>query len=50
MLSIKAGGRRRKVGRHLEWWLLSPQVTVMCDGALLSQGWLNTGLPLGSRE
>jgi len=29
---------------------LSSQVTVICDGALLSWGWLNTYLPMGSGE
>ena len=36
--------------RHSEWQCLSPQVTVTRDGAPLSRRWLNTGLPLGSRE
>ena len=30
--------------------ILSSQVTVMCDGALLSWRWLNTCLPMGSSE
>ena len=47
--AIKAGGRRRKGGRS-ELWLLSTQVTIMCDGALLSWRCLNTCLPMGSSE
>jgi len=44
------GGRRRKGGGHLEWWHLSSQVTIVCEGALLSWRWLNTCLPMGSSE
>lgn len=40
MLAHKAEGRR-SVGGCLEWWHLSAQVTVTCDGALLSWGCLN---------
>ena len=35
---------------HLALWRLSSQVTVMCDGARLSWGWLSTCLPMGSGE
>lgn len=35
-------------GEHLEWWSLSPQVTVTRGGALFSR--LNTCLPMGSCE
>jgi len=45
----KAGGRRRR-GERSERWRLSPQVTVMDDGALLSWRQLNTCLPMGSSE
>lgn len=45
----KAGGRRRK-GGHLEWRCLFSQVTATRDGILLSWGWLNTSLPVGSKE
>ena len=43
-------GKEEGRGGHLEWWRLSSQVTVMCDGALLSRRWLNTCLPMGSGE
>ena len=33
-----------------EWWCLSSQGTVTCDGALLSWTWLNTCLLMGSSE
>jgi len=42
-------GRRRKRG-FLKLWLLSSQVTVMCDGAQHSGRWLNTCLPKESSE
>ena len=46
----KDGGRRRK-GRDV--WsdgVLTSQVTVRRDGALLSWAWLNTCLPMGRDE
>ena len=49
--AYKAGGRRRKGGRTcLKWQRLSSQVTIRCDGALLSWRWLNTCLLMGSSE
>jgi len=47
--NIKLGEEGRK-GGHSELWHLSSQVTVSCDGTLLSWRWLNTYLPMGSRE
>lgn len=35
---------------YLEKWWFSSQVTITHDGALLSRGWLETYLPIGSRE
>lgn len=46
----KEGGRRRKSGTHLDWWCLSSQATVKCDGALLFWRCLNTCLPMGIGE
>jgi len=40
--AYKVGGRRK--GGCLQPWHLSSQVAVRGDGALLSWGWLNTGL------
>lgn len=37
-----------KEGGHSEWLHLSSQVTVTCDRAWLSWGWLNTCWPMGS--
>ena len=37
-------------GERLKWQHLSSQVTIMCDGALLSWRWLNSCLPMGSGE
>lgn len=34
-------------GRCSKWWCWSSQVTIMCNGALLPWGWLNTWLPIG---
>jgi len=42
--SREEGGR----GGHSELWPLSSQVTIMCDGALLSWKWLNTCLLMGN--
>lgn len=44
---------REEGGRNVECsecWCLSFQVTIMCDGALLSWRWLNTRLPKGTTE
>jgi len=46
--AIKAVGK--KEGGCLEFWLLSFQVTVTCDGALLSWRRLNTCLPMGDNK
>ena len=45
-------GRKKKQGggERLEWWLLSSQVTVMSNGALLSWRRLGTCLPMRSCE
>ena len=43
-------GEEEGSGGHLALWRLSSQVTVTRDGALLSWGWLNTCLPMGSGE
>ena len=48
--SVCKSGRGRQKGGRLERWRLSSQVTIRRDGALLSWGWLNTCLPMGSRE
>ena len=52
MMSCSAhkDGERRRKGASSEWWRLSSQVTVMCDGALPSWRWLNTCLQKGSSE
>ena len=43
-------GEEQGSGRHLDLGCLSSQVTVMCDGTLLSWRWLNTFLPMGCNE
>jgi len=47
--AMTAGGRWRKGGCSERWHLFS-QVTITHDGALLSWRWLNTCLPMGSKE
>ena len=46
---VKLEEEERRGGR-LEWRHLPSQVTVTCNGALLPWSWLNTCLPMGSRE
>jgi len=45
--AIKAGGN---MDRMEGLWCLPFQVTVACEGALLSWRWMNTCLPMGSSE
>jgi len=45
LLSNKSWGKKEESGCS-EFCLLSFQVTVICDGALLSCRWLNTCLPM----
>ena len=46
----KAGGRRRKGGGIFGVMVFIFPSNLMCDGAPLSWRWLNTCLPMGSRE
>jgi len=50
MLSNKSCGKEGGREGCLELWRLSSQVTVTCDGALLSWRWPNTCLSVGSSE
>lgn len=45
-LAYKGRGKMRKEG-SLEWQYLTSQVTISCDGVLLSWEWRNTCLPVG---
>jgi len=50
MLSNKMLGEEEGSGGHLECLCLSSKVTAMSGGALLSWGWLNICLLMGSSE
>lgn len=43
-------GRKEDSGECFKLWYLSSQATITCDRALLSLGWLNTCLFMGSSE